>query len=365
MNRTKNILYISPDFNYSCGVSKHVYSLLKGLQGDQSYKLFFITNGGDALDKLDSINIKAEILNFSKGLKNIFNIYSNIKALKEFCHENKIDVIHTHHRYPEFLANLISKAAEIKTITTVHSLVKGKNKLSFKSDRVIAVSNSVKDLLKNNYNVPDEKITMLYNFVDFFDSNKQFLDPKIRTKLGIPEGNSIILFLGRVTKIKGVDLLIEAFKILKQKGKKISLLIIGQVYDNSLKNLLKNLPEGIQFLDVVKEPYPYYAIADLLVLPSRIDPFPYVMLEAGLMHKPFIGARTGGIAEFIGDGENGILFNPGNSIELSGKIEYLLDNPQSAKAFAENLYEKVKRQMSCKEYITQLTLIYDSLLIDK
>ncbi len=52
MERKKKILHISPDFNYSCGISKYVYSLLKNFGQDKSYKLFFITNGGDALDRV-------------------------------------------------------------------------------------------------------------------------------------------------------------------------------------------------------------------------------------------------------------------------------------------------------------------------
>ena len=359
-----NILQISVDFNYSCGVSKHVYSLLKGLQENQSYRLLFITNGGDALDKLNDINIKPVIFNFSKGLKNIFYIYSNLKILKRFCFENKVDIIHTHHRYPELLAYIISKGTGIKTITTVHSLVKGKKKFSFNSDIIIAVSNSVKNLLRNYYKIPDEKITMLYNFLEVFNSNEQSFDFNYRAKLGIPEEDSIILFLGRITKIKGVDLLIKAFKVIKQNNKNVSLLIAGQVYDKSIGRLLNNLPKGIKLLNIVKDTYPYYIIADLVVLPSRMDPFPYVMLEAGIMRKPFIGSRTGGIAEFIDDKINGLLFEPGNVEELINKIEFIIDYPENAKNMAENLQRKVIQECSVDKYFFKLDKIYDKLIAE-
>ena len=81
-NHSKNILHISPDFNYSCGVSKYVYSILKNFSGNESYKLFFITNGGDALDKLKEIGVIPFILKFSKGWKNILNLLSNLNTLK-------------------------------------------------------------------------------------------------------------------------------------------------------------------------------------------------------------------------------------------------------------------------------------------
>lgn len=366
MEKTKNILHISADFNYSCGVSKYVFSLLNNFgQQNESYKLFFITNGGDALDRINDLNVRLTVVNFSKGLKNIFNFYPNLRTLRRFCMQKNIDIIHTHHRYPEYLAYLISKETKIKTVSTVHSLVKGKFFFSFKSDILIAVSNSVKKMLEKYYRVSPEKIVTIQNYLEPLDPEEQQTNINIKNNLSIPEDGKVILFIGRITKIKGIDLLIEAFKLLKQKNKKIFLLIIGQVYDNSLNSLLKKLPGGVKFLGVVKNPYPYYSAADLVVLPSRIDPFPYVMLEAGIMHKPFIGARTGGIEEFIEDGINGILFEPENILELSNKMEYMVTNQNKAQIMAENLFEKVKEHLSKERYIDQLTHIYDELLTVK
>jgi glycosyltransferase involved in cell wall biosynthesis len=362
MSRTINILHISPDFNYSCGVSKYVYSLLKEFGENESYKLFFLTNGGDAIDRLEGINVVSDFMNLSKGFVNVLNIYPNLRTLKEFCIQNRIDIVHTHHRYPEYLAYQISKKTKIKTITTAHSLVKGKTRFSFKSGKIIAVSDSVKNMLINYYKVPSEKITMLRNYIEQPCHKEQEPDFNVRASLDIPADARVILFLGRICKIKGVDLLIKAFKLLRQKDKGIFLLIIGQVYDNSLNSAFKNLPDGIKQLGVVKNPYPYYSAADLVVLPSRTDPFPYVMLEAGIMHKPFLGSRTGGIEEFIKDGINGVLFESENVTELKVKIEYIINNKMKAQVMAENLYKKVKEQISKDKYIAQMAKIYDELL---
>ena len=365
MARTMNIVHVSPDFNYSCGVSKYVFSLLKNLGQNEAYKLFFITNGGDALDKISDLNVTLTTINFTKGLRNIYNFYPNLRSLRKFCIQNNIDIIHTHHRYPEYLAHLISKEFQIKTVSTVHSLVKGKTIFSFKSDKLIAVSNSVKNMLEKYYKISPAKIVTHSNFLEPPDPKELKIDIDIKNNLSIPEDGKIILFLGRITKIKGIDLLIEAFKLLRRKDGKLFLLIIGQVYDSCLKSLLKNLPEGIILLGVVKNPYPYYSAADIVVLPSRIDPFPFVMLEAGLMRKPFIGSRTGGIAEFIEDGKDGLLTIPEDVIDLKNKIGYLINTPQKAKTLAENLYQKVKNQTSREKYISRLCKIYDELLMEK
>jgi len=134
MKNEFNILHISPNFNYVCGVSKYVHIILKGLNSFKdkyNIKLFFITNEGDSLERLSEIGIEPHILRFDKGIKNIFYIKKNLKELEKFCITNKIHIIHSHHRYPELLSNLLKRKLDIKTITTVHSIIDGFKSLSF------------------------------------------------------------------------------------------------------------------------------------------------------------------------------------------------------------------------------------------
>lgn len=360
MAEIKRILHISPDFNYSCGVSKYVFTILKNFSQNSSYKVFFITNGGDALDKLKKIGIAPSILKFSRGQKNVLNILPNLKILKKYCVENNIDIIHTHHRYPEYLAYKISRKLNLNTITTVHSLVDGKNRFSFKSDRLIAVSKTVEKMLKGKYHVPSNKVLMMYNCVEQLDIDfNNMKKENLKNKFDIPTDAKVILYLGRISSLKGVDLLIDAYKIINNEFSNIFLLIVGQIYDRSLKKDLDNLPHQIKLINPVENPYSVYSIADIIVLPSRMDSFPYIMLESGLFKKPFIGSKTGGIAEFIEDGVDGLLFEPGSLEQLADKIKYLLERPEKAKIFGENLCLKVKENISCEQYYKRLNQVYN------
>jgi glycosyltransferase involved in cell wall biosynthesis len=105
-----------------------------------------------------------------------------------------------------------------------------------------------------------------------------------------------------------------------------------------------------------------YSVADIVVLPSRIEPLGLVMIEAGAFKKPFIGGNTGGIAEFIEDGKNGLLVDPENSKQLAEKIIYLLNNPEVGKMFGQNLFEKVNRLCDYNNYFNEVEKIYNSLL---
>jgi len=119
---------------------------------------------------------------------------------------------------------------------------------------------------------------------------------------------------------------------------------------------------GIIYLTPSSKYYHYYELADVVILPSRKDPFPLVMLETGIMKKPFIGSRTGGIAEFIDDGVNGFLFEPGNADDLADKIRYVINNPEKAKSAAEELHKKVLKYCNCEDYFGRLKGIYEELL---
>jgi glycosyltransferase involved in cell wall biosynthesis len=354
-----NILHISPDFNYSCGVSKHVYICLKNLSTDSTNKLFFITNKGDSLDRLKDITgLNFTLMSFEKDHKNIFRLIYDFFRLLSFCNKNKIDIIHTHHRYPELLAVLVSKFTGIKTVTTVHSFVKSLNVISFRSQEIIAVSNAVQHHVENNFTHTVGRITTLYNCIEeSFYENDESDSQELRESLGYVESDKILLFAGRISEIKGTHILIEAFKKLTQELN-AKLLIVGSVTDIKLKSIMEVNGSKAKILEPQKDLKPYYRISDLVILPSIEDPFPYVMLEAGAMKKPFIGGDTGGIHEFIVDNINGFLVKPGDSEELSHKIDFVLRNPHITKAAGIALNEKVRQFCDCKKYYSELKRIY-------
>lgn len=350
-----SILIISPNFNISCGVSRHVFDLLKVLK-ENNQKVFFITNGGDRIDKLKEIEITPAIFNFTTGSKNIFTLFKAFFKLRKFCLLNEISIIHTHHRYPELLAYLVSKTMKIKTISTVHSFVNGSKLISFKSEKLIAVSNAVKSHLVNKYNIRESKIIQIYNFVEFpeIDENSS---PFLQTIPSLTKSNRIILFVGRIGYIKGCDILIQSFLIISEKYPDIYLVLIGNIENEEFNEiLLKN--KRILHIPPVNNAFEYINSADIVVLPSRIDPFPYVMLESGLFAKPFIGGNTGGISEFIEHKINGYLVKPGDVESLEEGIVWMLEKSDKANEMGKSLNEKVMKLNGKNEYCEKLKEIY-------
>lgn len=355
-----NILHITPYFNHSCGVSRYVYNLLKDFSENKDYKMHLITGKGDAYEKLHNIKVEFQVLELSGFPQKYFNLFKNYVAIKKFCEEKQIDLIHTHHRYPEYLSYLVSKELGVPTITTVQSLVSGAKKFSFKSNKIIAGSNAVKNNLLEKYDLNEDKIIVLYNYVEPFPEVSESEKEKFKTNLGIPADKKIILFVGRISRIKGCDILIKAFnQIASQKN--IMLLMLGEVFDNDIYTAIQNNGK-VKWYSPDQKVGLFYAISDMVVLPSRIDPFPYVMLETGMCKKPFIGANVDGIGEFIKDNYEGLLFKSGDVNELTEKIDVCLENEKIAERISENLWKKVTTKLDKQKYLQSLTSVYQELI---
>lgn len=359
----KCILHITPNFNYNCGRSKLVYLYLKYFCANPNYETHFITNGGDSLDRLKEFsNLKYDVFVFSTGYKNVLYKGSFYRQLKDYIFNHKINLVHTHHRFPENISVNIGKELNVRTVTSAHSFVKGFRRSSFKSEKIISVSNSVNDYLIRSYAVEQEKIITLYNPIEQFPQIDLSLGERFKHENNIASNQKILLFVGRINKEKGFDTLIKSFFQVTEKNKNIILVINGQVEDKSLnlKSILKN--DKIIFIPPQKNSNHLYSIADIVVLPSRIDPFPFVMIEAGSFKKPFIGGNTGGIAEFIEDGKNGLLVDSEKSEQLAEKIIFLLNNPGIGKQLGENLFEKVIRFSNYNNYFSEIEKIYNTLI---
>lgn len=360
MNK-KNILYISPKFNLDCGVSKHVFTLLTSEELKKEFNLHFVTNGGDGLQKLIRTGISYSLLEFSIDKILHFDLLKNLKWLKEYCQEKEINIIHSHHRFPEFLSNRIKNSMGIKTVVTVHNFVTGFKFISYRSDIVLSISNSVKNHLMTYFGIKTNKIEVLYNCVKLEKSQNKS-KREVKSGYGIPQDHFILLYVGRIAPEKGIETLLEVLKLLVNNSQKIFLILVGNNTALFGSNIYKGNFENLLLLPAKEDLSKLYYIADALVLPSLKEGLGYTMLEAGLNKIPFLGSKTGGIAEFIEDGVNGFLFKPDNAVELTEKIQLVLNHPNKAKLTAEKLHDKVIKECNCKEYFKKINNIYLNLL---
>ena len=263
---------------------------------------------GDAIIYFEEKNIKV----FKLSRKNIFlNLISILKIIKS---EN-ISTLHSHHRYFGFITMLISIFKNIKTKITVHSKVYGFKFFSYKNGEIIAVSNAVKIHLNSYFKIPLQNIRVEY---PIFTKNSIYCKNEI--DLSFLNDKINLLFVGRFCEEKGFDILLQAFERVSKLNSNLRLIVCGE---GELQTLLdKYIQKGLNIFH--QKPIPdlssFYKIADVVILPSRVDPYPLVMLETIHFQKKLIASNVDGIPEGLNNYKLATLIPPNNKEELISAI---------------------------------------------
>jgi len=234
-----------------------------------------------------------------------------------------------------FLTNL-NKLKKIK-----RNMIVGLTKFILnRSDRIkylnYDISRKYSEIIKNdNYEV-------FLNFVPTYIFRK-----------GPRRFDKYILFVGFPFYLKGVDILIKAFKLLSPKFNGFSLKIIGYCPDPALYHEMIEDNENI----FIENPVFYDKIIQeflncyCFVLPSRSEGMGRVLIEAMASGKPVIGSNVGGIPYLIEDGINGYLFEKENITDLASKLKVLLEDEALTQELGDNAYDYVEKNLSASIYI--------------
>jgi glycosyltransferase involved in cell wall biosynthesis len=161
-----------------------------------------------------------------------------------------------------------------------------------------------------------------------------------------------VVYVGEFRHIKGADLLIDAVARLRGDGKPITLTLAGDGEEvETLKKQVQRLglDKAVRFIGHVKARYGF-SKGKLLVVPSRGDSMPYVVIEAAAAAIPMVAAKVGGIPEIFGSHTDG-LFAPNNVGAMADAIETALKDPAGALERAESLRERIFLHFSQKAMV--------------
>lgn len=180
-------------------------------------------------------------------------------------------------------------------------------KLLKDASKVIALTETEKEQYKE-MGIDEEKIEIVPNGIDLSEYEDLPERGKFRKKYEIKDGEKIVLYLGRLHKIKGLDLLVEAFADLTKKIDNIRLVIVGP--DDGFLSILKSQIEKLGINEKVlltgplygKDKLEVYVDADVYVLPSRYETFPNTVLEAFACETPVIVTDRCGISNIVNEG---------------------------------------------------------------
>jgi glycosyltransferase involved in cell wall biosynthesis len=209
--------------------------------------------------------------------------------------------------------------------------------------RVTAVSAALKNEVMQIYNVPDWKCDVVPNGVVPWQYRVRIDPGEVKRAYGVPPDAPLIFFIGRLAYQKGPDLLIEAMKTVSRNHPDAKLLVAGEGdMRQSLMDQAKDLPA--HFAGYIPDPEYIRLLntCDLVVIPSRNEPFGLVLLEAWSAEKAVVASNVGGLSENIDAFVDGVKVEP-EPDALAGGINRVIDDPQKATALGKQGRKKVDR----------------------
>jgi glycosyltransferase involved in cell wall biosynthesis len=305
---------------------------------------------------------------FSKIL--VYNYLSASKIVNELVKSEgfKYDILVAHDWLSVIAGITAKRELGLPLVFHVHSTEKGRTlgngsevvrSIEYRggqmADLVITVSNAMKDELIT-LGFPEEKIRVCYNGVDPEKYSLEQVDEAkrkaIRKSYGLTDDDQMLLFIGRLVWVKGVDKLIMAMPHVLEKVPNAKLVIVGL---GDMQEHLKNMVKGLDLEDVVKFHFEFvpeeerianYAACDLAIFPSLYEPFGIVALEAMSMEKPVVVGASGvsGMREIVitdGPDQCGFHVNPNDPVDIAWGIVSSLQNPERKRMLGKNGRKRV------------------------
>ena len=303
--------------------------------------------------------------------RSFYDWRSWLKLIK-FMRRQRFDIVYTHLFFANLVARTVAIVSRISIIISVeHNIYENKKRwyilvdkiLAKFTDKIIAVSESVKEFTIRQENIKPEKFEVIYNGIDISPLK---IDRAIKLKeLNLPSDSLVVTAVGRIAEQKGFIFLIKAAKRIISQFPQARFLIIGPVEERStfqkLKDEISDKFQGDIILtgprQDIKE---ILSVSDIFVMPSLWEGFGISALEAMAAGLPIIASNIDGLKEFIKNNENGILVAKGDTEALIKAISRLAADSDLRIRLASSA-RQTAQQFSIDKNIRRLEALFISL----
>ena len=357
------------------GAEKYLLNLLPGLSnhnvecellcvGPKKYKEPLL----QYLDLFKNSGIQVTYLPVNSKL----NFVSAARKINHFVKERNIHVIHSHLFNADILAVLTKRLfnRNLFLISTKHGyqedfMIKyGQDRNLKPSDFYFLINRYILKHIDENI-ASSKAIADLYYNTGLLNKTIDYIHHgvKIEKKETIHapiNGNPKIMIIGRLEKIKGHRLLIEALPSVIKKFPSLKLLVLGTgSLESDLKNYTRQLgiSDHVEFLGF-KNPSEFSSQVEVIVLPSFFESFGLVFIEAFASKIPVVSFDAPAANEIIVNNQTGLLAETYKSNSLANNIIFLLENPHERKRIAENAYEKYINYFTVERMVAETSNWY-------
>lgn len=294
---------------------------------------------------------------------NISADYSPLKIwnTKRILEREQVDVIVLNLNKDIRVAGFAAHLAKTPVIIARNGIQLISNKWKHKKtmglvDGIITNSNSIRDTYNSYPWMPEDKTRVIYNGVEINGSIKP---ADLRTIWDIPGNHVVFVAAGRLTDQKGFDLLIDAMAKLDRNRYPCTVLIAGRGKQRSeLENRIKNhgLKGKVKLIGFQQYLFPVLKAADFIIMTSRQEGMPNVIMESMALGKPVLVARVNGVPELVEHDRTGYIFRPFNVESIIQSMQWACDHRDSdqVKQWGQAAREYVQKNFTLKKMLDNL-----------
>lgn len=356
MNKTK-ILYTIPNFD-TAGSGKVLYDLAKGLDTNRfEVHIACHNDKGVFFKQIKELKKPIHFLNITQPYRPYLTLIARLKLYRKLLKDHKIDIVHSWHWSSDWTEALACRLSGVKYIYTKKAMTWGNKHWKIKSllsHFIITINDDMKAYFpwkRNQRLIPLGLDTNYYSTksLDKINDNQRFT----------------IVSVANLVPVKGIEVLISSLMHLDHQN--IQLIVVGDTRDAYADYLLNEVKKNdligiVNFTGKQPDIRPYLSIADLFVISSKKEGMPMALVEAMSMGIPVLGSDVSGINYVLKEFKN-LLFEAGNSIELSEKINEIIEMGKIERnTLGNNLRNYVTDNFSYNKFIKNHEDLYISLI---
>lgn len=315
--------------------------------------------------------------------KNPLTMLLNVARLRRVINKHQVDIVHVRSRAPAWSAYRACKGTSASFMTTCHApynIANGfkrfYNSIMMKGERVIAISHHVANYIQKNYQMDPSRLRLIHRGISLDRFHPSMVSAErminISNEWRVPDGASVVMLPGRITRWKGHHILLQALEMLKRND--IFCVLVGsdqgrKEYTRELENSIreKGLDGNVRIVEHCNDMPAAYMLATVIVSAST-DPegFGRIPIEAQAMGRPIIGTDHGGAQETIIRGQTGWLVPPSDAGAMAVALKEALDlTAEQRETLALRSMQNVLDNFTTQKMCASTMAVYEELFAAK
>lgn len=290
-------------------------------------------------------------------------------------------IFHAHDWLSLEAARELKYEYQLPIVATIHATEEGRNNgihtpmqryiheqefwLTYEAWRVVVCSEFMRGQVMNSFNVPYDKVDVIFNGVDYKKFEFEWTEDERaewRGRLALPD-EQIVMYVGRFVREKGIQILLNSAGAVLAKHPKTKFVIVGGGHREKFEKFIRwyGLQDKVLFTGFManRSLHQLYRCADVAVFPSLYEPFGIVALEGMAAGAPVVVSDAGGLKEVVLHGATGTTSYAGNAESLAWAIMQVLENPVDSRKMVAKARERLATEFDWRFLAEQTKAVYE------